>query len=77
MPILTAYRQEALACAARMRAGPCRPRDLRPVAPRAAHILARNVYGWFTRVERGLYGLSSEGEAALARWSPSDQTSPA
>ncbi len=68
VPIVTAYRQEALACAGAMQAGPQRPRDLRPGAPRAAAILQRNVYGWFIRVERGVYGLTPAGEAALLRW---------
>ncbi|MBV8911941.1 MAG: hypothetical protein JOZ05_02740 [Acetobacteraceae bacterium] len=68
VPIMTAYRQEALLCATRMQAGPQRPRDLRPDAPRAASILKRNVYGWFERVDRGLYGLTSLGEEALSRW---------
>jgi hypothetical protein len=27
-----------------------------------------NVYGWFNRVERGVYGLTVDGQAALARW---------
>lgn len=67
-PIVTAYRQEALACAAGLLAGPRRPRDLVPVAPRAGTILLRDVYGWFTRVERGVYGLNPQGQAALARW---------
>jgi len=31
-------------------------------------ILLRNVYGWFVRVERGLYTLSEGGKAALTRW---------
>ncbi len=67
-PIVTAYRQEALACAAGLLSGPRRPRDLVTVAPRAGTILLRDVYGWFTRVERGVYGLSAAGQAALARW---------
>jgi len=67
-PIVTAYRQEALACAAGLAAGPRRPRDLVAVAPRAGSILLRDVYGWFTRVERGVYCLNLAGEAALARW---------
>ena len=66
VPIMTAYRQRALACAALLRAGPGRPRDLRPAAPDAARILHRNVYGWFDRVERGVYRLSSTGEVAVA-----------
>lgn len=67
-PILTVYRQEALACAAKLADGPLRPRDLTEVAPRAGIILQRDVYGWFTRVERGVYRLNAQGQAALARW---------
>jgi hypothetical protein len=36
--------------------------------PDAPKILLRNVYGWFVRVERGLYTLSEPGRAALVRW---------
>jgi len=68
-PIMTAYRQQALACAEALRAGPLRPRDLRPVAPDAASILLRNVYGWFERTQRGVYALTGAGTAALAKWS--------
>ena len=67
-PIMTAYRQQALACAAVLKAGPGRPRDLRVVAPRAGAILLDNVYGWFERAERGVYRLTADGEAALRRW---------
>jgi hypothetical protein len=31
-------------------------------------IQQRNVYGWFVRVERGVYGLTEGGKAALVRW---------
>ena len=67
-PIMTAYRQQALMCASLLANGPMRPRDLRPTVPDALKILARDVYGWFTRIERGLYGLTEAGHAALARW---------
>lgn len=67
-PVMTAYRQQALGCAAAMKDGPVRPRDLKPAYPDAATILSRNVYGWFERVERGLYRLTSAGLAALDRW---------
>ena len=67
-PVMTAYRQQALACAAELAGGPRRPRDLKPMAPDAASILQRNVYGWFERVERGVYRLSRAGETALQRW---------
>src|SRR5580698_9106867 len=64
-PIMTAYRQQALACAVLLQAGPGRPRDLRAVAPGAGRILLRNVYGWFQRTERGVYQLTALGDAAL------------
>ena len=67
-PIMTAYRQQALVCAAALSLAPARPRDLKGDAPDAAKILQRNVYGWFVRVERGLYGLTDAGIAALVRW---------
>jgi hypothetical protein len=67
-PVMTAYRQRALACAPRLRAGPGRPRDLRTIAHDAGAILRRNVYGWFERSGRGVYRLTGFGEAALQRW---------
>jgi hypothetical protein len=67
-PIMTAYRQQALTCAAALAAGPQRVRNLKPDCPDAAKILLHNVYGWFTRVERGIYELTDAGHAALKRW---------
>ncbi|MBP0437146.1 DUF2161 domain-containing phosphodiesterase [Tianweitania sediminis] len=67
-PIMTAYRQEALACASALSDGPKRPRDLRPANPNVQKILHRNVYGWFARRERGIYELTDAGRAALLRW---------
>jgi hypothetical protein len=64
-PIMTAYRQQAVACAAALAAKPMRPRDLKPIAPDAGKILRRNVYGWFERVEPGLYRLAAAGATAL------------
>ena len=69
-PIMTAYRQQALSCAAALQDGPRRPRDLKSAIPDAPKILLRNVYGWFVRVERGLYALTDEGRTALTRWPP-------
>ncbi len=71
VPIMTAYRQQALRCAAALAEGPRRPRDLRSSVPDVAKILQRDVYGWFERVSRGLYGLTEAGRAALRRW-PAD-----
>lgn len=64
-PIMTAYRQQALDCARALRDGPARPRDMAAQAPEAGQILLRNVYGWFERVERGVYRLTPSGMAAL------------
>jgi len=67
-PIMTAYRQEAIRCLRMLADGPASPRSLRATgrAPHAAGILQRDVYGWFERVERGVYRLSPRGEQALA-----------
>ena len=67
-PIMTAYRQQALACAAAMAGGPRRVKDLRIDIPDAGKILLHNVYGWFDRAERGVYVLTVAGRAALKRW---------
>ena len=67
-PIMTAYRQEALSCAAALKDGPRRPRDLKPGRPNAPKILLRNVYGWFLRADRGIYDLTEAGREALKRW---------
>ncbi len=69
-PIMTAYRQRALDCAVLLRDGPLRPRDLRAVAPDAAAILLRNVYGWFEHERRGVYRLGPAGLAAVAALAP-------
>jgi hypothetical protein len=67
-PQLTAYRQQALAVASALAGAPSRPRDLRRLAPDAAKILQGNVYGWFERIERGVYGLTASGHVALVTW---------
>jgi hypothetical protein len=67
-PIMTAYRQRALACAKAMEKEPGRTRELKRSIPDAAQILQRNVYGWFIRVERGVYGLTETGREAILRW---------
>jgi hypothetical protein len=67
-PIMTAYRQQALACAAALSEGPRRVREMKEIVPDAPKILLHNVYGWFSRVERGVYELAEAGKAALLRW---------
>jgi hypothetical protein len=65
-PIMTAYRQRALACAASLSKGPRRTSEVKTIVPDAPKILLHNVYGWFRRVERGVYGLTPAGTTALA-----------
>jgi hypothetical protein len=69
--VVTAYRQDALRCARALALyGPMRIAALRTATgvPGAAPILQRNVYGWFTRIERGTYALSEGGGRALTRF---------
>lgn len=68
LPVMTAYRQQALGCAALLAKGPLRLRDVKAVVPEAGKILQSNVYGWFERLERGVYGLTDAGREALIRW---------
>lgn len=66
--LMTAYRQDALKIAAHLDiAGQGRPAELRECleVPKAAAILSANHYGWFYRVERGVYALSDAGAAAV------------
>lgn len=67
-PLMTAYRQQALGCAVALVDGPLRVRDIRAGVPEAGKILQSNVYGWFERLDRGIYGLTDAGREALARW---------
>jgi hypothetical protein len=67
-PIMTAYRQQALACAAALARGPRSVREIKAAIPDAPKILLHNVYGWFVRVQRGTYALAEPGRAALVRW---------
>lgn len=65
--IITAYRQDALRIAVALVDGPNRPRVLveRLGVKRAAGILQADHYGWFERVERGVYELRPAGHEAL------------
>jgi len=67
--LMTAYREKALHCAAMLAEhGPLSPRKLRELTGNAkmSELLQNNYYGWFERVERGIYRLTPQGEAALA-----------
>jgi hypothetical protein len=67
--LVTAYRQEALRVVSVLQArGPRKPAVLRieAEAPNAGRILLDDVYGWFERVERGIYTIRPAGVQALS-----------
>lgn len=70
-PLMTAYRQQALRCAELLAAnGPMKVAALRAAAdaPKAASILQGDVYGWFERVERGVYAITPKGREGLQQF---------
>jgi hypothetical protein len=71
VPIMTAYRQQALVCAEQLaRGGPMKVAALKACSavPNAGKILLDDVYGWFERVERGVYTLSPAGRDGLVKF---------
>ncbi|GAB5508980.1 MAG: DUF2161 family putative PD-(D/E)XK-type phosphodiesterase [Hyphomicrobiales bacterium] len=71
--IITAYRQDALRCAAHLKAnGPSRGAIVAKATgvDRATKIMADDHYGWFERVERGVYALSPKGQASKESLEP-------
>jgi hypothetical protein len=69
--IVTNYRQDALRCAAYLAEygaskGQAVARDTG--VPTATRIMADNHYGWFLRVETGVYALTDAGRTGLADW---------
>jgi hypothetical protein len=67
-PIVTAYRQAALICGAELsRNGPTKASEVARATgvEKAGSIMRGDVYGWFERVERGIYTLSPKGVTAL------------
>ena len=70
-PRVTAYREEALACASVLAShGAMRASAVREATGvvKAGIILRTDVYGWFIKVARGIYDLSPGGHTALKRY---------
>ena len=65
-PIMTAYRQDSMLCATALLSGSQSPKQLKALVARAPAILRNNVYGWFVRESRGIYGLTELGRAAVS-----------
>ncbi|MFD1341686.1 DUF2161 domain-containing phosphodiesterase [Litorisediminicola beolgyonensis] len=72
--LVTGYRQDALVCAAHLaETGPARGRDVVKATgvAMATRIMRDNHYGWFSRVETGVYALTEAGQAGLVHWAGS------
>ncbi|MEL7104306.1 MAG: DUF2161 family putative PD-(D/E)XK-type phosphodiesterase [Pseudomonadota bacterium] len=65
--VMTAYRQDALRCLAVVAAAPTKASEVARTTgvDKARQIMADDHYGWFERVERGVYGATPVGRAAL------------
>ncbi|MCE7999921.1 MAG: hypothetical protein HEP70_13755 [Rhodobiaceae bacterium] len=82
--LMTAYRQDALRCLQVLsEQGPTKAAQVSKESgvEKARRLMADNHYGWFDRVETGIYALSSGGQKAtreyqetLASLKPRDQT---
>lgn len=69
--LVTAYRQRAIRIATLLaRNGPSKAAAIAAELnePKARAILYRDVYGWFDRIERGIYALSPRGITELQTW---------
>ncbi len=69
--IVTGYRQDALRCAAHLAEhGASRGRDVVSATgvKEATRIMRDNHYGWFDKVETGVYAISVAGRAGLTHW---------
>lgn len=69
--IVTAYRELSLKCAHELScSGPTKLRHLteRIGSRKISALMQNNVYGWFIRVERGIYDLSPKGKEALIQY---------
>jgi len=67
-PVMTAYRQDALRCLCVLhKNGPTKAAEVARLSTvaTARRLMADNHYGWFERVDRGIYGLSATGAAAI------------
>lgn len=69
--IVTGYRQDALKCAAYLANAGAEKGAIVAKATgvlQATSIMRNNVYGWFQKVEKGVYGLTKAGEKGLIDW---------
>lgn len=64
---MTAYRQDALRCACALVDGPMKGATVAKATgvTRATTLMRDDHYGWFDRVDKGVYALTQKGRAAL------------
>ncbi|MHC4392577.1 MAG: DUF2161 domain-containing phosphodiesterase [Planctomycetota bacterium] len=80
--LVTAYRQDALRCAAHLQGrGPTKGAQVARATgvERATRIMADDHYGWFERVSRGVFDLTPKGAEGLAQFgavAPVSETRP-
>lgn len=81
--LVTAYRQDAVRCAAHLSEhGPVKGALVAQATgvSRATRLMADDHYGWFERVSKGIYALTPKGRAALIQYDiparPSPSTCP-
>ncbi len=75
--IVTAYRQAAMRCANLLvNSGPMRAKDIRDQTGvvKAAILLRNNHYGWFERIERGVYGVTEQGLSEMALFAQAEES---
>ena len=70
IPVYTAYRETAITIAMLLESkGPLKVSEVRPMCgDKVQSILAQNHYGWFQRIERGIYDLTDGGRTALVQY---------
>lgn len=67
--LMTSYRQGALRCAKVLHdEGACKASYVAKMAgfEKARQLMANNHYGWFEKIDRGIYGLTPSGAKALS-----------
>jgi len=66
--IMTSYRQTALLCAELLsKSGPMQAKDVRDLTgvEKAGNLMRNNHYGWFEKINRGVYELTEKGKKEL------------
>jgi len=68
--LVTSYRQDALRCLRALSGGPLKAAEVARLCgvAKARAILAADHYGWFERVERGVYAITPKGLAATGEY---------